>query len=386
MPRKPSNLSRYLASRYYNPSKAGAFTSPTKLYKTIKREGQYEIPLKDIQDWAASQDVITLNTRPIQKTSPRRRVVTGLKDCLWDCDLLQLDGQRFSQANEGTSYILVCVDIFSRYAYAQPVKNKGGKEVLQAFQTIFERAPQLPKSLRCDNGKEFTNRSVRSFMKEKGINLYFTKASTKANYAEIFIKTLKRRLFRLFQHRSSYTYLDKLDGILKSYNNTLHSSINMAPSQVQNSDQKELWTRTYYPPKAYRAAFLKARQRAATSTRRPKVFRFEVGDTVRVSYLKQTFARDYDEKYSGEVFTVRGRRLDKGIPIYFLKDYSGEDVEGAFYQWEIKRVSFDPDAQFKIDKVLKRRRYKGRPQSLVQFQSWPAKYNQWLDDKDIKDL
>lgn len=385
MPRKPSNLNRYLATRYYDPSKPGAFTSPTKLYKTIKREGRYDVSFKDIQDWAASQDTITLNTRPIQKTTPKRKVVTGLKDCLWDCDLLQLDGVRFSSANGGMTFILVCVDILSRYAYAQPIKNKGAKEVLRAFETIFDRAKQQPKSLRCDNGKEFTNRTVQAYMEQKGVHLYFTKASTKANYAEIFIKTLKRRLFRLFQHRSTYAYVDKLDAILASYNNTLHSSIDMAPSQVQGTDQQELWNRIYYPPKAYREAFIKARQR--TTRARPKTpFRFNVGDTVRISYLRQAFTRDYDEKYSGEVFTVRRRRLAKGIPIYFLTDYSGEPVEGAFYQWEIKRVIFDPNSHFKIDKILKKRRHKGRQQSLVQFQSWPKKYNQWLDDKDIKRL
>ena len=381
----PRNIDKYLTSRYYDASRPGAFTSVSKLYQAIKKENKYDIPFERIREWGQKQDAITLNTRPIKKNKPIRKVITGLSNSLWDCDLMQLNQERFVKANAGYSFVLVCVDILSRFARVAPLKSKSAKDVVLGFDKVLKDVDYRVGSIRCDRGKEFTCQPVKDLMKKHSINLYFTNASTKSNYAEIFIKNLKRRLFRLFQHRSSYEYLDKLPDVIRSYNTTTHSSIRMAPADVGEENEKEIWNRTYFPPADYKKAF-----REAANTKRikkkKKTFEFAVGDEVRVSYLKEPFSRDYDEKYSGEVFKVRKRRLDQGIPIYFLTDYGGDEVKGAFYERELKKIIFDRNALFKIDKVLKKRKINGRPQSLVQYQSWPKKYAEWIDDKGIVSL
>ena len=168
-------------------------------------------------------------------------------DHLWDCDLLVLNGERFKRANDGFAYILVTIDVFSRYCRAEPVKSKGGKHVSQGFKKIFdsleteseteadaetvveavagEMRPQLaiPRFIRSDRGTEFTNAQVTSFMREKGVKLIYTNTETKANYAEVIIKGLKKRLFQFFQRSNSYAYTEVFQDIVSAYNRTVHS-------------------------------------------------------------------------------------------------------------------------------------------------------------------
>lgn len=385
--RQPPDIDKYLTQRYYDIKQPAAFTSVQKLYDVIRREGKYNIPLKRIEEWGRTQDAITLNKRPIYKGRVQRKVVTGLMNSIWDIDLMVLNQERYKIANDGYAYVIVCVDILSRFGRVAAIKSKGSQDVIKGFKEIFAKVKTLPRSTRQDNGKEFTAFHVKQYFKELGINQYFTNSSSKANYSEILIKNLKRRLFRLFQYRNSYRYTDILDDLLKSYNETHHSSLGMSPSDVTTANQEDVWFRMYFPPTAYKRAFQKARHLTTRHVRKPRdPFKYDVGDTVRVSYLKDTFMRDFEERYSGEVFTITAKRLDQGIPIYFLKDYSGDKVDGAFYERDIQKIVFDPDQSFKIDKVLKTRKRKGVDESLVTFASWPKKYASWIPTNTIEQL
>ena len=84
---------------------------------------------------------------------------------------------------------------------------------------------------------------------------------------------------------------------------------------------------------------------------------------------------------------MRARKFSDGIAVYYLRDYGGETVAGPFYSNELTPVRFDPDAFFNIEKVIKTRvRADGLRESLVKYQSWPSKYNQWLLSDSIKTL
>ena len=84
-------------------------------------------------------------------------------------------------------------------------------------------------------------------------------------------------------------------------------------------------------------------------------FRYKVGDTVRISHLRNVFTREYDQKWTGEVFTITRRLLRNDIPVYKVKDYSGEDIRGTFNQPELQKVDFDVNNSFKIEKIVGRR-------------------------------
>ena len=103
-------------------------------------------------------------------------------------------------------------------------------------------------------------------------------------------------------------------------------------------------------------------------------------------FARKPFHRAYDEQFTGEVFTVRARKIIDGVTVYYLKDYGGENVDGHFYASELTSVRYDPKALFKIEKVLKTRVRQGVRESLVKYQSWPDKYNEWIATSSIKDL
>ena len=111
-----------------------------------------------------------------------------------------------------------------------------------------------------------------------------------------------------------------------------------------------------------------------------KKFRYKVGDTVRVSFLRDKFSREYHQKWSTEVFTVTKRYMRKGLPIYKLKDYAGDDVEGTFYELQIQKITFDKNQKFKVEKVLKTKGKGKNKKYFVRWLHWPAKYDSWVSN------
>jgi hypothetical protein len=69
-----------------------------------------------------------------------------------------------------------------------------------------------------------------------------------------------------------------------------------------------------------------------------KPFRFKVGDKVRITYIRNIFTREYDEKWNGEIFKVTQRIMRGGLLIYRLKDFRDEEINGTFYQSELQKV------------------------------------------------
>jgi hypothetical protein len=113
-------------------------------------------------------------------------------------------------------------------------------------------------------------------------------------------------------------------------------------------------------------------------------FKFKVGDLVRVSFLRKTFQREYDERWSRELFVVNDRFLSDNIPQYRLKDYAGEVISGTFYQTQLKKA-YEQDT-YLVEKVLRARTRGGQKQVLVRWKGWPAKYDSWVSQEDVDAL
>ena len=87
----------------------------------------------------------------------RRVIVFGINE-IWGADLV--DMQAFAKENDGVKYLLCVIDIFSKYAWVVPIKDKSGKSVAAAFETIF-KGGRRPQKLWVDKGKEFYNKDVK---------------------------------------------------------------------------------------------------------------------------------------------------------------------------------------------------------------------------------
>lgn len=103
-----------------------------------------------------------------------------------------------------------------------------------------------------------------------------------------------------------------------------------------------------------------------------------MGDIVRISALKRTFEREYDERFTRELFIVTNRQLAQGMTVYRLKDYEGENIAGTFYEKEL--VKAYESESYNIEKVLRKR---GK-EVFVKWLGWPSKYDSWIPAADLK--
>ena len=114
-------------------------------------------------------------------------------------------------------------------------------------------------------------------------------------------------------------------------------------------------------------------------------YKFSVRDQVRISHLKYTFQRDYQQKWTEEIFKIRQRFRIHGFNLYSLVDLLDETVEGHFYEQELQRVSKDLNtATFRVEKVIKTRRRNGETELLVKWMGWPTKFNSWTKQADVQ--
>ena len=356
-------MEKILENIYLNPKHPSSFSSVEKLYKAARAENS-NITRKFVRDWLSGQDSYTLN-KPIRRKYKRSRLISPGLFIQNDVDLM--DVSNLAKSNENIRFILVSIDTLSRKLYLQPIKSKHGTAVREAFEKLWGDDP-WPKILRSDGGAEFSNSKVQSFFKEHGIHHFVATTDVKAHMAERVIRTLRGRLHRFIAHKQNERYIDHLQQIAFAYNNSIHSSIGVKPSEVNSSNERLIWWAQYMPRSGKKKAFV-----------------FELGDNVRISYARHAFTRGYDYKYTGEIFKVVERSRRDGIPIYKLQDLAGETIKGIFYTEELVKVA--PKNEWKIEKVLRTRKRRGQPQeSLVKWLHFPTKFNQWIPSTDIANI
>jgi len=156
----------------------------------------------------------------------------------WAADLIEVIN--ISKYNQGYRYLLTVVDVFSKYAWVQPLKSKTGKTVTEAMSKIL-KGGRAPVNLQTDDGKEFYNKTFQALMKQKGIHHFSTRGDTKASVVEQFNRTLKERLYRYFTVKNTLTFVPVLQDLVRGYNRSYHRSIKRAPDQVTLANSEDVW-------------------------------------------------------------------------------------------------------------------------------------------------
>ena len=95
--------------------------------------------------------------KPIIRKFKKRAVYSGFKDNIWGADLA--DMQLISKFNKGFRFLLCVIDIFTKYAWVVPLKDKIGLSIFTAFQKILEKSDNKPNKIWLDKGSEFYNSS-----------------------------------------------------------------------------------------------------------------------------------------------------------------------------------------------------------------------------------
>ena len=151
---------------------------------------------------------------------------------------------------------------------------------------------------------------------------------------------------------SKNVYIDKLDDIVDEYSNTYHRTIKMKPIDVKDityiNFEKEV------------------------NKKDPK---FKVGDYVRISKYKNTFAKGYMPNWSEEFFVIN--KIKNTVPwTYVINDRNGEEIIGTFYEKKLQKTN---QKEFRIEKVLKKKGDK----LYVKWKGYNNSFNSWIDKKDL---
>ena len=170
-----------------DPAHPASFSNPQTLYKVAKKEGKYKISHSQIKKWIQKQESYSRNKRVKRNFQQGRVIVAGIDD-QFDADLASLI--YYADDNNGDNYLLVVIDIFSHYAWVQPLKDKTATQIVNAFDKILSEG-RIPKELHTDAAKDFTFTKFETFVKGKNIVHFVTHNEKQTNYVERFIKTLK---------------------------------------------------------------------------------------------------------------------------------------------------------------------------------------------------
>ena len=124
------------------------------------------------------------------------------------------------------------IDIFSKYAWAVPLKYKKGITIVNAFHKISDKSTELhsgrkPNKIWVDKCSEFYNSSFEKWLRDNDIEMYSVHNKGKTVVTERFIRALKTKIYKYMTSVSKNVYIDKLDNIVNEYNNTYHRTIKM---------------------------------------------------------------------------------------------------------------------------------------------------------------
>jgi len=313
-----------------------------------------------VKRYLAAQDAYTLH-RQRRIRFPRRKTYSkGIGD-LYQADLADLTN--ISRYNDSYRFLLVVIDIFSKKAWVVPLLNKSAQSVTEAFEKVLTSAPKCAM-LQTDRGSEFLNDKFQSMLRRHNIHFYTSENyDIKAAVVERLNKSLKMKMYKYFTFKNTLRYIDVLQDLVDSYNDTHHSSIKMAPNDVNAANEHLVRSRLYPSKKSI--------------TR----WHFAPGDIVRMTKSRHTpFDKGYKQLWTRELFKVHSR-IPTNPPTYGLKDMQGETIKGKFYRDELQKVDVTGGEHFAIDKILKtKRKANGKVSYYVSWLGYPSKFNSWVDD------
>ena len=223
--------------------------------------------------------------------------------------------EAFSKFNRGVKYLLAVIDVFSKYGWLIPLKDKTGQSVASALKTIFEE--RKPEKMWVDKGKEFYNKHVKDL-----IELYSTENEEKSSVVERWIRTMKEKMWKYFTANSANVYMNVLPDLVREYNDTRHSSIKMMPVKPSKKENELRVWRNLYP------------EHLEIYDIKPK---FSVEDKVRISKKKKTFEKGYTTRWTEEIFTIIEVKHTSPVT-YKIADLNGEEIKGSQGLYRIEKV------------------------------------------------
>ena len=211
--------------------KKGLSVGRDKLYKyLVDNYEAYGISRRQVNNFIQSQEVAQLHAEHQAPTTIKSSIYTApylaLAIDLVDLSNFEMDGYKF---------LFNGVDMFSRFLYSVPLKNKEDTTILNAFKQIIK--VHKFKSVRSDNGSEFTNNLLKSYCEKNKIKQVFSSPYKPTSNGAIERQngTLKRLIFKQMQITPDYNWVKNLQLLIKNLNNTIVRQFQKSPQQIEDA-------------------------------------------------------------------------------------------------------------------------------------------------------
>ena len=219
-------------------------------------------------------------------------------DDIWSLDILDLKDYG-PKNNRGYRYVLVTIDNFSKFGWTIPLKNKNAQTIKDSFENILINSKRKPNLIETDRGKEFYNNIFQDSLNKNNIKLYSRNSSFGAVFAERFNRTIRDLLKKIVFENGDANWIDVLQTITKQYNNKVHSSTKLTPTQGSLKKNEGFVYKN----------LLDKRKKV-----NPK---FQINDLVRVADLKKTFSKGDTTNWSYKLYKIT-EIINDTIPSYHI--------------------------------------------------------------------
>ena len=351
-------MNNALSKIFYDPSHPGSFGSEARLYREAKKEIS-SLTLKDVKQFLAQQRTYSIH-RPARRNFTRNKMLANYPNHHWQSDLVDMSS--FASQNDGFTFILTTIDIFTKKLQAVPIRNKNAQSMVNALSTTF--ANDKPENLMTDMGTEFLNEPVQKLFRTLAINHFTSRSNSKVKAAvvERVQRTLKSRMFQYFTANGTRRYVEILPKLVNGYNKSYHRSIGMTPNQVTNLN----------------TPLVRAR---LTSSLPTGSARFTTGDLVRIQHKFGPLDKGYLPNWQEKLFEVVKQTGATKKPMFVLKDELGVRQKSRFHNEELLKAERVPYA---IEKILRRDNRNKRV--FVKWLGYDSRFNSWISTSAIESI
>ena len=302
------------------------------------------------------EDLSNELNKPTINKFERQKVIVNHIDEIHSTDLV--DMTQYSKINKNYKYIFTNIDVFSKVAYAFPLKSKKIQDIKPCFEKIFEK--NKPKYIWSDKEPAFFSKEMQQFFKDNNVEIYHTNSHLKSVCIERFNRSLRELMMKEFVKNNNTVWYNILPKLIKIYNNRYHSTIKMKPIEVDKNNEKYI------------------KENAYTYNKTSKNPKFKIGDLVRISLKRRNL---FDKpssniKWSEELFKVHSINKSNVIT-YKIKDLNDEIIEGIFYEKELQKSR--NTGVYVIEKIIR----KNKNKYLVKWLGYSDDFNSWVDKDDI---
>ena len=271
--------------------KQNNFPSRKRLHE-ILRENNIKATYKQVSEFVDRQAINQLHKQKRNMVSKQHQISSFKVNDEWQIDLL--DYSKYSYKNKGFKWLFICVDVFTRKAFIEPIKSKQPSDTYVAFEKIVKRAGK-PIWVYHDQGREWLGQFKLYCEKENIVSLTnLLHEHTSLAIVDRFSRTIKSMIEKYMTGYNTTSFVDKVSYLVNLYNNTPHSGIEgIKPGSVEGNPEIRLAVAT-----------LNAEKRISNNKIDKNIYKIKVGDSVRLQIEKQTFTKGYKVTFSKEIFTV----------------------------------------------------------------------------------